>query len=185
TDTTYRIQYDASCIKSLVLDFGIPLITTILTLVLTVYVAARMDWQLVLLVLSIAPFVALITRAFRARFRRQWNQVKTLESSAMSVVQEVVAASRVVKAFGQEHREHDRFFRESSASVGARLRAIWSEGIYGLTLAVIVRGAGAAILFIAAHHVLAGKLSLGELVFLMFYIMQIIMPLRTVGTSVA
>jgi ATP-binding cassette subfamily B protein len=181
TDTTYRIQYDASCIRSLVLDAGLPLVTTVGSLLLTTYVALRIDWQLVLIVLFLAPLIALVTRGFRARFRRQWSEVKSLESSAMGVVQEVMATSRVVKAFGQEHREHDRFFRHSSASVGARLRAVWSEGLYGVTLALLVRGAGAAVLYIAAQHVLSGKISLGDLVMLMFYIMQMIMPLRTFG----
>ena len=39
-----------------------------------------------------------------------------LESSAFSVVQEALSALRVVKAFGQEEREQERFVRHSSES---------------------------------------------------------------------
>ena len=50
-----------------------------------------------------------LARASRARLRNRWYEVKEQQSSAMSVVQEALAAVRVVKAFGMEEFELGRF----------------------------------------------------------------------------
>jgi ATP-binding cassette subfamily B protein len=184
TDTMYRIQIDASAVKSILLDAAVPLLSTVLTLGLTIYVAARIDWQLVLLMLAVGPVLFLVTRGFRARFRRQWSEVRVLESSAMSVVQEVVAANRVVSAFGQEDREHERYFRRSTAGLRAQLHAIFSQGLYNGILGVTFRGVGAVVLFVAACHVRDKTLGLGDLFLLMAYMMQMISPLRTIGKTI-
>src|SRR5207302_8310397 len=77
-DTAYRIQYDAYCLKSILLDGAIPMVTMVCSFVLTVYIAARIDWQLVLLLVAVAPASAWLTQVFRVRFRRQWTEVRSL-----------------------------------------------------------------------------------------------------------
>ena len=59
----------------------------------------------------------LSARSYRRRLRPGYRQVKQLESSALAVVQEVLDSLRVVKAFGQEDREHERFVSERFARV--------------------------------------------------------------------
>jgi ATP-binding cassette subfamily B protein len=184
TDSTYRIQYDAPSLQSVILDGVIPLVSAAVTLVTMVYVAARIDLQLVLVALTVGPILFFTTMFFRRRFRAQWAEVKKLESSSMSVVQEVLGSVRVVKAFGQEKREHRRFVTQSSASLWARLRLVGSEGMFGILTTLITRSGAAAILFLGAQHVLAGILTPGDLFMLMSYMMQIFVPLGMISGTV-
>jgi ATP-binding cassette subfamily B protein len=83
-----------------------------------IYVMARIDWPLALIALAISPGVVVLGRAFRRRLRRQSREAKKLESSALSIVQEILGALRIVKAFGQEGREEQRFLRRSGTARG-------------------------------------------------------------------
>ncbi len=111
TDSIYRIQYDAPSIQWVAVHGVIPFLTSGLTLVGMIYVIARIDWQLALVALAVAPIMFVLTQVFRQRIGREWWKVKEYESLSMSVVQEVLGALRVVKACGQEDREKERFLR--------------------------------------------------------------------------
>src|SRR5204862_8010287 len=107
-DSTYRIQRDAQSVQHVLTDDVIPLVSATVTFVVMIYVMARIDWSLALIALAISPGPVVIARVFRRRMRRQWREVKKLESAAQSVVQEVLGAPRSVKVFGQEAREEER-----------------------------------------------------------------------------
>ena len=83
--------------------------------------------------------------------------VKKLESSALSVVQEVLAAVRVVKAFGQEEREEERFVRRSSAGMWARIRYAVGQGVFGLLVGLTTAVGTAAVNCPNARFRIAGK----------------------------
>jgi ATP-binding cassette, subfamily B, bacterial len=111
--------------------------------------------------------------------------VKKLESSALSVVQEALAAVRVVKAFGQEDREQERFLRRASEGVWARLRVAFAEGRFGLLVGVTTAVGTAAVLFIGVRHVQTGALTLGELLLVMAYLALLYAPLQTISKGTA
>jgi ATP-binding cassette subfamily B protein len=103
----------------------------------------------------------------------------------MSIVQEALAAVRIVKAFGQEEREQQRFLHHSKESVWARIRIAFAEGGLGLLLGLTIAIGTAMVLFIGTRHVQAGLLSLGGLLMIMTYITQLYGPLEMLSSMVA
>lgn len=127
-DSSYRIEFDASSIKW-VATYGVtPFVTAGFTLCGMILVTWRIDWQLALVALGISPVLFLITHTYSERLRAKWSEAKKLESSALSVVQEVLTSLRVVKAFGREDREEGRFLSRSAAGMRARIRLTFIEG---------------------------------------------------------
>jgi ATP-binding cassette, subfamily B, bacterial len=185
SDSTYRIQYDASSIQTIAIDGIIPFTSAVFTLAGMIYVTARIDWQLALVALAVSPVLFLLSRVYRPRLRNQSRAVKRLESSALGVVQEVLAAVRVVKAFGQEEREEERFIRRSSAGMWARIRYALAQGVFGLFVGLTTALGTAAVLFIGMRHVQAGVLTLGQLLLVLGYLSQLYGPLKTIGGKVA
>ena len=181
SDSTYRIQYDASSIQNIAIDGFIPFVTAACTLAGMIYVTARIDWQLAFVALAISPILFLVTFAYRRRLRSQSREVKKIESSALSVLQEVLAAVRVVKAFGQEDREGKRFVRRSSEGLRARIRLSLIEGGFGILVTLITATGMAAVLFIGVRHVQSGILTIGELLIIIAYISQLYQPLKTIS----
>src|SRR5437762_7018386 len=185
SDSTYRIQQDATAIQYVLIDGVIPFISATVTLVGMIYVMTRIDWQLALIALAISPGLVVTGRIFRRRLRRHSREAKKLESSTMSIVQEVLGALRVVKAFGQEAREEERFIRRSTQGMKVRLRLASLEGSFNVLVGLASAAGMAAVLLIGVRHVGAGVLTLGELLMVMAYMNQLYEPLRTISRQAA
>ncbi len=99
----------------------------------------------------------------------------------MAVVQEVLSAVRVVKAFGREDHEQRRYVRRSTEGMRARIRLGLAEGRYSLAIGLITAVGTAAVLWVGVWHVRAGALTLGSLLLVMSYLGGLYEPLRTIG----
>src|SRR5258706_5038930 len=104
-DALYRIQYDAMSIQYICVDGLIPLVTSAVTLVAMLSVTTRIDWELTLVAVAIAPVLVLRSQGYRPRLRRQSREATNLEQWALAVVECALCALLVVEAFGQEEQE--------------------------------------------------------------------------------
>ena len=184
-DTAYRIQHDAPALQYVAVDGIIPFVSAVVSLITMIAVTARLDWQLALVALTVAPVLFLLSRVFRRRMRGQSRAVKKLESSALQVVQEILGALRVVKAFGQERRETERFAGRAREGLAARLRLALIEGRFGLAVGLTTATGTAAVLYLGVGHVRSGVLTLGELLMVMSYLAQLYQPLSTISRKAA
>ena len=183
SDSTYRIQYDAMAVQYIATSTVTTLVTSAFTLVAMLYVTALIDWQLALVAIAVAPPLLVISWSYRRTLRSQSRQVKRLESGAMSVVQEALGATRVVRAFGREEHEESRFVHHFRESMWARIRYSFSSSKYALLVGMITATATAAVLFIGARHVQSGTISVGDLVLVMSYMSQLFSPVKALSKT--
>jgi ATP-binding cassette, subfamily B, bacterial len=184
-DSIYRIQHDAPAIQSILVDGVIPFITAAITLGTMVVVTARLDWPLALVALGVCPPLLILSRSYRRRMRKQSRHVKKLEATALGVVHETLGALRVVKAFGQEARETDRFLRRAREGMVERIRLALLEGRFGVFVGLTVALGTAAVLLIGVRHVHAGIITLGQLLMVLTYLGQLYDPLKTISRKAA
>jgi ATP-binding cassette subfamily B protein len=184
-DTTYRIQYDAPAIQYIVVDGLVPSVTAGVTLLAMIGVVVRLDWQLAVVAVGISAPLYLAARVERRPLRQRARDTRAVESTAMAVVQEVLGALRVVKAFGQERREEARFRAHAVRGLRGRLELAALEGGLGLVVGTITAAGSAAVLLIGVHHVRTGLLTLGDLLLVMGYLGQTYEPVRTISRKIA
>ena len=184
-DTIYRIEYDAPSIRYLIFGNGVSLLSACVLLVSMAYVTARIDLTLALVALGVAPALYLLSHSYNHRMRPRYTLVKELESGALGVVQEVLGALRVVKAFGRHDREFDRFFGQSQAGARARIRLTVAEGWFGLFVNLATGIGTAVVLYVGILDVKSGILTLGDLLLVMAYLSQLYGPLETISKTVA
>lgn len=181
TDSAYRIQYDAQSIQAFLVSGAVPFLNATLTLTGMILVLFWLDRSIAGVALIVCPVLFAISHFFRPRLRARWRQVKVLDSAAFGVIQEVLGALRLVKAFGRENFEQERFVRHSEARVRQQLRVAVLQGQYqlcvGLTMAV---GTG-LVLYFGVLHVRAGTLTLGALIMILAYLAQTYEPLKTMS----
>jgi ATP-binding cassette subfamily B protein len=103
----------------------------------------------------------------------------------MSVVQEALSVLRVVKAFGRERQETERFARRSRQVIDANLRIAAINGGFDLLNDLTMALSGAVVLAIGVLHVRAEVLTLGELLLVIGYIGQILGPVHTISNSLS
>ena len=184
-DSLYRVQYDAPSLQWLTIDGLVPLLTAGITLLFTLVVIARLNLELALVAVLVTPVLYVLTRGFNQRMRPRYKEAKQLESSALHVAQEVLTSLRVVKAFGGEEREYDRFVGRFHETMRTRVALAFSEGAFGLLVNGATAVGLAAVLYVGARQVQSGALTLGELLLVSAYLAQLYAPLKTISKQIA
>jgi ATP-binding cassette subfamily B protein len=184
-DSTYRIQYDAPAIQWILVDALIPLASAAITLGAMAFIMVRLDWQLALVALTVAPLLVLVSLKYSRWLKLRWREAKDLESATLGVVQEVLSSVRVVKAFAQEDREQRRYLEQAGKNLREQLRLALTGGMFSFLVGLLMAAGSAAVLFMGARHVQAGHLTLGEFILLMSYLTLLYTPLQTLSRSAA
>ena len=179
-DSLYRIQYDALSLSH-ILQSLIPLVSAFVMLAATITVIVGFDWQLAIVAIGVTPMLFVLARAYSRRIRGHYRRLKDLDTAALSVLQEVLTAVRVVKAFGREDREHDRFVARAGEKSRARVRISFTEGLFSLLIQMTTALGTALVLFIGVQHVQSGVLRLGELLAVMAYLLKLYGPLEDIS----
>ncbi len=179
-DSAYRIQYDAMAVQNMAVNGLVPFATSTITLVAMLAVTARLDWPIAAVAVILMPALFLVVRLSRRRIRDQWADVKESESAAMAVVQEVLGALRVVKAFGQEDREHARFVEQSHRAVRGQMALARTQGAFDTAVGMLIASGMGAALLIGTLHVRSGRISLGVLLVLTTYMAQLLAPIESI-----
>jgi len=181
TDSIYRVQYDATALQNLTTEGILPFLSAAFTLVATLTVIARLDWQLALVALAVTPVLYGLARFYNGRMRPRYTAVMQVASSAMRVVQEVLTSLRIVKLFGHESREHARFVDTAGQGAVARVCLATAEGKFGLWVNGTTAVGTAVVLLIGTMNVQSGALTLGQLLMVVFYLAQLYSPPSTVS----
>jgi len=183
--SVHHVQSDATCIEAVVVQGLVRISTMLLTVVVLVAATARIDGPLTLVGLLGAPALLLLTRLYRRRLRSGWKAAHEHMGEAMAVVQESLAAVRVVKAFGQEERERRRYIERARASQEAVLKAVGTHAGFDLLVGLVVGLVGAALLVVGAQRVEANAITMGQLILVLGYLALLFGPLREIGTKAA
>jgi ATP-binding cassette subfamily B protein len=184
SDALYRIHDDSVPAHYIAVSGLVPLLTATCVLLSLLLTAAWVDWQLALIALAVVPVLIVLTEFYRRRVRTGWAEVRRRDASALAVLQEVLGALRVVKAFGQEDREQERYVRHASRAMHSQLRVIAGEATFGLLVALTLALGSALVLFLGVLHVRSSRLSLGDLLLVMGYLGQLYKPVETISKKV-
>ena len=185
SDSVYKIQYDAPCIRLFINYTLIPLVSSLIMLISMIWVTTNINIQLAFAAMAVCPVLFVLTNFSRKAVRQVWVDVKGHESSAMAVVQEVLSAIRTVKAFTKEESEHKRFLNSSNLNLQGQLKIAFTQGGFDSLIAMTIVAGEAAVLFLGIKQVEAGTLVLGELLMVMAYLAQLYQPLRNISKNIS
>jgi ATP-binding cassette, subfamily B, bacterial len=184
SDSLYRIQYDASSIRTLFVNGISSIITSGITVLGMLFIMTTIDWHFTVIALAIIPILIILVRSSKTKLKSHWFDVKKQESSAMSVVHETLSALRVVKAFSKEDHEEGRFVERSNNALKSQLKAAYTSGIFDLLIGVILAVGTALFLYQGSFFVQSGKITLGELLLVMTYLAQLFNPIKTIARNI-
>lgn len=176
-----RVTQDTQSLNNLLSDALPEAFWMVGTFVIITGVLLAMDWQLALIGLIPGPLVMLVASWFFRRlmpnFRRMWSRWSRLGS----VVNDSLSGIRVVKAFAQEGREISRFSERNDELFDTSVtieRYFW---VMMPTIGFII-GVGTLLVWYAGGlKILAGRITLGELMAFTMYLGQILPAFRWVG----
>jgi ATP-binding cassette subfamily B protein len=141
----------------------------------------RIDSVLALIVIVTMPVIVVIS----VRFARRSHPVMREAQQRLALVtahgEETIVGARVVRSFGQEAREVERF-RTLTDSVVEREREVMRiEGRFKPFYTLIPNLTMAALLLVGARRIDAGALTAGEFTAFFFLVLMLTAPLRIIG----
>ncbi|WP_077617917.1 ABC transporter transmembrane domain-containing protein [Bacillus sinesaloumensis] len=143
--------------------------------------AFTISWKLTLICLIPLPFMALSTNYYGKLLHRRFHKAQEAFSSLNDKVQESVSGIKVIKTFGQEEEDTEIFRKQSDDVVGKNLAVAKVDALYDPTISFIVGISFFLAIVFGSRYVLAGEMTLGELVSFTTYLGLLIWPLLAFG----
>ena len=173
-----RIGNDISVLQNAVSTRFVDLFQQLPTFVGIVWLLLSLNWQLSVIVFLVVPIIALPIVQFGKGMRKTSHKSQERLADLSNLVAEAVRGQRVVKAFGMETFELERFRQANLRHLKVKLKAqllAYASGPVIETLAVI--GAGGFLVF-AGRAVRSGELTASVLVTFLVAVLNLYDPIR-------
>ena len=139
------------------------------------------NWRLALVSLLFVPPVVWRAVVLSRRLRPTWKKVQDETGHMTTVLQENLTGIRLVKAFGAREHEEAKFEAKASHLADLTYSATRMFASQGSLITFIFTLATGAILWVGGREVVNGRLSEGELVAFIMYMVLLTMPVRMAG----
>ncbi|HET7363212.1 MAG TPA: lipid A export permease/ATP-binding protein MsbA [Burkholderiales bacterium] len=137
-----------------------------------------LNWKLTLIALLIAPPVGLTVRVIAARLRRMARGAQRSTGDLVHVLQEAIECQKVVKVYGGESYEAQRFVATAQRLRGFLMREQVAAALTTPITHVLAATAVAVIVYIAMHDTIATKATVGEFASFMTAMLMLLAPLK-------
>jgi ATP-binding cassette, subfamily B, bacterial len=159
-----RVSQDSRVIQRFMQEGFGHMFSVIITMTGAIVIMLTMDVTMTLISVVFLPIVFFISTAFRKnihkRFHLQWVKSDKINSS----LQDVISGMRVVKSFGKEQAESEKFDTLSNdyATVQKRNEIFWAS-LYPVLTFVMSMGIY-FVLFLGGRNILNGRMTVGTLI---------------------
>jgi len=177
-DLISRLTTDIDAVQSFIVSSLLDLVTDTVTLVGMAGVMFYLNWRFTLMALSVAPILFGVSYYYTRRSKNASRDLRRKQGEIVSLMQEVLSAIGVVKAFGQEDYEQERLEEKSTQSVQIALRARGIKAKLSPLVEIVVAVGTALVLWFGGRLVLAGTLSTGSLVLFIWYLGKMYKPMQ-------
>ncbi len=140
------------------------------------------DWRLALLILVPAPFVAFAFRLFWQFMRGMFHRRRELRARAGAILHDIFSGIRVVKSYGMEKREEERYVEISERERDAQLRQEKAWAVLMPTLQFVMGIGEYVLLYYVGTKMLAGSMTAGEMTQFSSYAGMVFAPLSALMT---
>jgi ATP-binding cassette subfamily B protein len=163
----------------------VTIISNLVSLVATLAIMLALEWRLTLLGLAILPLFILPARRIGRILRDIRRRSMELNAEMNATMNETlnVSGALLVKLFGREQREVERFSRDAIGvrDIGVRSAVI---GRWFFMMLSIVGAVGSAVVFwVGGHLVLSGEFTIGTIVAFGAYLTQLYGPLMSLTNA--
>ena len=140
------------------------------------------SWELTSIFLIAGPIVFLIVVRISGRFRGISKNIQQSMGGVTQVAQEVVDANRIVKIFGGNEFERNKFDKVNDKNLRLHLKMSIAQAISMPLIQLVVAISFAAIVAFATSEGMRGAISTGDFVSFIFAVTMLLAPMRALSS---
>lgn len=149
--------------------------------VMALVIMLEIDVTLTLLAVLPYPILALLIRELGKRIYRSYERIQESYSAMNTKVQENLSGVRVVKAYTLEQSEIARFRNLNEEFVNRNRAQIRLITVFFPLFRFLPGIGGIVLLWLGGTHVIEGKITFGDFVSFLFYLMILVRPMLRLG----
>ena len=180
-DLMSRATNDLSAVRMMIGPAVMYTASTGLTFVIAIALMVSIDPRLTLIALIPLPFISISVHYFGDAIHRRFEKIQEQFSDINAMTQESLAGVRVVRAYGQEPAEIDRFRRVNEEYVLRNRALIRLQGMYYPIMGLLMGVGALLVLWLGSRAVVGGRMTVGELVAFNTYLMMLGWPMIAFG----
>jgi ATP-binding cassette, subfamily B, multidrug efflux pump len=154
---------------------------TLATMVLALFVLARLSGSLTLWILLPVPIVFFSVRHFGKVIHDLYEQIQASLASLSAKVQENLSGVRVVRAYAQEEAEIRGFDDPNREYVARNIKLIRTWSMFMPSLQALIGTSFLIVLWKGGGQLLSGQISLGALIAFYTYLGLLVWPMIALG----
>ena len=184
-DIIQRCTSDIDTLKGFISEQMTSIFRIVILLVLSISFMAGMDPLLTLIACLPIPVILIYSLHFHRKIGEAFLQCDENEGKLSSMAQENLTGVRVVRAFGRERMERDRFYAQNEYYTGLWMKLARPMAQYWSTGDVL---SGTQILLIVVFgsvFCLQGRMLAGEFIAFLSYAAMLTWPVRMLGRMIA
>ncbi|HJO03952.1 MAG TPA: ABC transporter ATP-binding protein [Acidobacteriota bacterium] len=178
-----RVTSDVMAIQEALTRVLVDLLRESATLAVYLGIMFATDWLLTLLILVAAPLLVAVIAWLGQGLRRVSHEAQRGLGQLSSLLQETLTGIRVVKAFGMEQAETEKFRRSAERLYRHSLHAERLASIGSPLIEFIAASAGALVMVYGSWRITTGSLSTGDLARVLFAAFATYAPLRRLSSA--
>jgi len=148
------------------------------TVVGLAFVVLQTDWKLALFSLTVLPFVLIPTARIGKRIRRITRKTQDYAAELNQILQETIVGQAVVKSFGAEEIESNRFRAAAGRLRRSNLRYVAQQALASPLIEFFGAVTIVALLTYARTQVKAGAMTSGEFASFVFALLALYEPVK-------
>ena len=154
---------------------------TVLTFIVAIALMMSIDPWLTLVALIPLPLVTVVVKYFGVAIHTRFEKIQEQLSDISAIAQESLAGVRVVRAYGQEAFEIARFRIANEEYLRRNRGLIRLQGFYFPSMGLLMGVGALLVLWLGSRRVVAGQMTLGELVAFNAYLTMLGWPMIAFG----
>ncbi|HEV3215478.1 MAG TPA: ABC transporter ATP-binding protein [Vicinamibacterales bacterium] len=180
-DLMSRATNDLSAVRMMVGPAVMYLANTVVTAVVSLSLMFALDPRLTLIALIPLPLVSIAVRLFGTAIHKTFEQVQERLAAMSAVVQESLTGVRVVRAYGQESAEIERFRASNEDYLSHNRRLTRLQGAFFPTMSMLLGVSALLALWLGSRRVVSGRITVGQFVAFNAYLAQLAWPMIAFG----
>lgn len=178
-----RIINDANVVQTSISAAFLNAIREPLTIIVFLGIAISISWQLTLLALIILPFSMLIISWIGLKLRRHSGMIQEKMADITSIIQETISGVKIVKAFGMEEYENEKFGNQTRRFFRMMLRLTRTRNLSSPLTEFLSICVGVVIIYYGGKLVLIDhSLKASEFMGFLFAIFQMMPPIKELSS---
>lgn len=175
------VTNDVAALQGAMVANSIEIITETSVLIGSVGAMVYLDWKLTLFTFCTFPVVLFFMDFFGKKIRKSGHRIQQATADITSILQETLAATRVVKSFVREPYEIARFDQQNKANFYANMKSAKLMGTLSPVIEFIAALGVTAIIWFGGRSVIGGDITAGSLVAFLVYAINISNPIKRIA----